>query len=614
MAVNLLQNLNDIQREAVEACEGPVLILAGAGSGKTRVLTHKAAYLIEEKHLHPQSILAITFTNKAAAEMKERILHLIRGAAPTMGTFHSICAKILRIEGEAIGIPRSFVIYDDADQKEIVRQCLKDLNIPLNKISPSAVLATISNAKNELISEEEYPQYARGFFQENVAKVYLRYQRYLDEQGALDFDDLMTKTIKLFTTVDPILQKYQDRYHYVLVDEYQDTNHAQYMITKLLAQKWHNITVVGDASQSIYSFRGADYRNIVNFERDYPDAKIFNLEENYRSTQNILDAAFNVISKNASHPILKLWTRKEGGEKVFLHEAHDEDQEAKFIIDKINNLILQNKSYNLNSFAILYRTNAQSRSLEEAFLRASIPYTLVGGIRFYERKEIKDVLAYLRLMNNPLDLVSLQRANKIGKRRLANFEEAAKEMRGQELKTIEILDRVLSATEYFSYLDDGSEESLMRIENVKELRSVAQEFPVLYDFLENVALVEQDTYATEGRKMKTTEKQEAVTLMTLHAAKGLEFPVVFMVGMEEGIFPHSRSLLDPQQLEEERRLCYVGITRAQELLFLTYTQNRLIYGARANAMLSRFVLDIPQELMELTTPYATDRRHWSDPF
>lgn len=618
MPVNLLKDLNPTQLKAVQETQGPILILAGAGSGKTRVLTYKAAYLLLELKINPLAVLCVTFTNKAANEMKERVARLLGSLVtrsdpntqqpsdpatqtPAMGTFHAICAKMLRIDGEAIGIPRGFVIYDTNDQKDLVKQCLADLNLPVSKISPNAVLHTISGAKSELIGHLEYPQYARGYFQENCARVYLRYQKYLEENGALDFDDLLMRTVELFTKAPHILEKYQQRYRYILVDEYQDTNHAQYIITKQLAKRWRNICVVGDASQSIYSFRGADFRNIVNFQKDYPDAKIFNLEENYRSTQNILDSAYAVISKNTTHPILKLVTNRDTGEKVYLYEARDEMQEAKFIINEIHRLIKSNKNYDLNNFAVLYRTNAQSRTIEEAFLEAGIPYTLVGGIRFYERKEIKDVLSYLRLIANPLDLVSLNRAVKIGKKRLADFEAAAKELRSQKLPTLEVLDLVLKATNYLTYLDDGTDEGATRIENVKELRSVAQEFPNIDDFLENVALVEQDTYAADGRKMKNRQDTEAVTLMTLHAAKGLEFSVVFMVGLEEGLFPHARSLLEPMELEEERRLCYVGITRAKDLLYLTYTQNRLIFGSRANAMISRFVLDIPQELMQFTS-------------
>ena len=617
----LLDDLNPKQQQAVKATEGPCLILAGAGSGKTRVLTYRVAYLISEKKIPPENILVLTFTNRAADEMMQRIRKLLNhqpstiNHEPIMGTFHSFCAKILRREGKILGLPPGFAIYDESDALDAIKEAMGNLNIATQKTSPSSVRATISQAKNELISSLEYPQYARGYFQETVAKIYLEYQKILENNQALDFDDLLLKTIKLFQFEPTILTKYQIQFKYILIDEYQDTNPAQYLISKYLANRHKNICVVGDASQSIYSFRGADFRNIVNFEKDYSTCKIFNLEQNYRSTQNILDVAHSIISKNSAHPILKLWTLKDGGEKIAVVEVRSEVEEALFIINVIlsetkdinkldSSLIVQNdKKGNLSDYAVLYRTNAQSRALEEQFLRAGVPYKLVGGVSFYERKEIKDVLAYLRLMQNPKDSVSLKRAEKIGKGRLEkvleitmSFLSNGEDSHGPPLAdlgmtTIELLDLILQKTGYLAYLDDGTEMGKNRVENVKELRSVAEEFPNLVDFLENVALVEK------GYEPGKKDTPDAVTLMTLHSAKGLEFPTVFMVGMEEGLFPHSRSMLDVAELEEERRLCYVGITRAKEKLYLTYTRQRLYFGTRSNNLISRFLSDIPEELI-----------------
>ncbi len=586
---SLLDDLNSSQQQAVKATEGPNLILAGAGSGKTRVLTYKVAYLIAEKKIPPENILCLTFTNKAAGEMVERIKKLI-GYLPTqplMGTFHSFCAKILRREGKVLGLPFGFAIYDESDSLDAVKEAMSSLNIATQKTSPFSVRATISGAKNELISSLEYPRYARGYFQELVAKIYPEYQKILERNHALDFDDLLSYVIKLFQKEPSILTGYQIQFRYILIDEYQDTNPAQYLISKYLSNRHKNICVVGDASQSIYSFRGADFRNIVNFQKDYPHVKVFNLEQNYRSTQNILDAAHAVISKNKSHPILKLWTDKDNGEKVEIVELKNEVEETLFIISKIKKP--------LSDFAVLYRTNAQSRTLEEQFLKAGIPYKLVGGISFYTRKEIKDVLSYLRLLQNPKDSVSLKRAEKIGKGRLAKVMELFTEVSPQldKYSTLNLLDLILARTEYMTYLNDESKEGKTRVENVKELRSVAEEFPNLTEFLENVALVENGNL----KRQTTNDSQDAVTFMTLHSAKGLEFPVVFMIGMEEGLFPHSRSMLDVSQLEEERRLCYVGITRAKTRLFLTYTRQRLYFGQRTNNLVSRFLSDIPQNLI-----------------
>ncbi len=595
MISNLLQDLNSQQQLAVMATDGPVVILAGAGSGKTKVLTYRVAYLIQEKKVNPESILMVTFTNKAANEMKERIKSLISklqapsSNLPYAGTFHSLCAKILRKEGKYLGLPTNYLIYDEDDSLSAIKEVMQKLDISPKNFNPKAVLTTISQAKNELISALEYPQYARGFFQETVARIYLIYQRTLKESDALDFDDLLMETVRLFQKETGVLTKYQETFRYILVDEYQDTNHAQAVLIKLLAKKYKNICVVGDASQSIYGWRGANFRNVLEFKDNFPTLRTFNLEQNYRSTQRILDAAHAVIRHNTSHPVLKLWTDNPAGTKLYLYEGRSEKDEAEFILQTV-------KNGPLNDFVILYRTNAQSRVFEEAFLHQGIPYTLVGGVRFYERKEIKDVLAYLRVLANPKDTVSYKRIEKLGKGRLEKFLEFSQEIKVKDLTTMEILDKVLKATGYLELFNPEVEEDLYRLENIKELRSVATEFPDLINFLENVALVEQE-YLPE-RSLGNNDKKNAVTLMTLHAAKGLEFPVVFMVGMEEGLFPHSRSLMDREELEEERRLCYVGITRAKKQIYFTYARRRLFFGQRTSNIISRFLTDIPEELLE----------------
>lgn len=605
MISGLLNDLNPNQQKAVVHTDGPVLILAGAGSGKTRVLTYRVAYLIEQHKADPHNILMVTFTNKAASAMKERIRAIVHTKElPYAGTFHSLCAKILRIDGKYINVPQNFVIYDDSDQIDAIKDVMKKLDISVKNYNPRAVLATISQAKNELIPALEYPNIARGNFQETVARVYLGYQKLLLENEALDFDDLLMKTVQLFSRNPEVLGKYQEKYHYILVDEYQDTNKAQYVLTKQLSARWRNICVVGDASQSIYRWRGADFRNITNFRSDFPDVAVFNLEQNYRSTQMILNAAYGVISKNTSHPILKLWTDKKGGDHITLYEARNEQDEATFLI----HMILQSGKP-FSDFAVLYRTNAQSRVLEEAFLHAGVPYTLVGGTRFYERKEIKDVLAYLRILSNPKDTVSYNRIEKLGKGRLAKFlsfaDRIAKDNTLIALSTLELLDTTIEATGYLELYDANVEEEAYRLENIKELRSVATEFPVLSEFLENVALVEQE-YIPKNVK-ETPGARQAVTLMTLHAAKGLEFPIVAIVGMEEGIFPHSRSLMEKDEIEEERRLCYVGITRAKEKLYLTYANRRLFFGTRTQNMISRFIADIPESALDVQVSLDANR-------
>lgn len=617
MVLPYLNGLNEAQKQAVLHTQGPALILAGAGSGKTKVLTHRVAYLIAAKKIAPYNILMCTFTNKAAQEMRNRIQILLsatsngRTELPYAGTFHALSVRILRRDGQHIGIPSNFVIYDEQDQLDAVKNIMKILDISVKNCNPRAILHTISEAKNELISATEYPQYARGYFQETVAKIYLEYQKLLAENLALDFDDLLARTVYLFQKKPEVLGKYQETYKYIVVDEYQDTNKAQYILTKLLSGRYRNISVVGDASQSIYRWRGADFRNILNFKSDFPDVAEYHLEQNYRSTQIILNAAFAVISKNTSHPILKLWTSNKEGEQIQLYEARNEQDEAAFIVTTV---LQANRPF--TDFAVLYRTNAQSRVLEEAFLHAGIPYILVGGTRFYERKEIKDVLAYLRLLSNPKDTVSYSRIQKIGKGRLEKFDRFAQEVINDnklvEFATLELLDLVLERTDYLSLYDANVEEEAYRLENIKELRSVAAEFPELEAFLENVALVERE-YEPDIVRAREQSKS-AITLMTMHAAKGLEFPVVFVVGMEEGLFPHSRALMDREELEEERRLCYVAFTRAKTHLYLTYANKRLFFGTRTQNTVSRFIADIPEEVLTQRVSLGYDRGFREDDF
>lgn len=598
----LLTNLNPEQKLAVTYTEGPLLVLAGAGSGKTKVLTHRVAYFISKNLINPENALLLTFTNKAANEMKTRILDLTDGNAPMTGTFHSFCAKILRLDGRHIGIPINFIIYDDQDQKDAVKDIMEKLNISTDQFNPASILNGISEAKNQMLTPDEYVNFVRGEWQEIVSKVYIEYEKMLKEIGALDFDDLLIKTVKLFKEAPEILEKWQRQLTHIFVDEWQDTNKIQYTLTKLLVGKRKNITAVGDASQSIYSWRGADYRNINFLIRDYPDIKVINLEQNYRSTQNILDAANLVISKNTSHPILKLWTEKKAGAKIRLYAARNGFDEGDFVVNEIKSLISESvgAKFVYRDIAVLYRTNAQSRVLEEALLHAGIPYTLVGGVRFYDRKEIKDVISYIKYLVNPKDSVSRKRIEKIGVRRFEKFEEFRTGLPNLEgLTTLDILDAVIQKADYLSLFQKETEENLARLENIKELRSVATEWPNINEFLENVALVEASQ--TDSKRLISStvnQSRDAITLMTLHAAKGLEFPVVFIVGMEEGLFPHSRSLMDTNQLEEERRLAYVGITRAKEILYLTYASSRLYFGEKLSNPPSRFITDIPENLIE----------------
>jgi len=600
---SILAHLNPPQQAAVTYGEGPLLILAGPGSGKTRALTHRAAYLIKEKQVPPENILLLTFTNKAADEMKIRLQKLLVPSVnsinsvnsvslPFAGTFHSFCARVLRRYGQAIGIPPGFTIYDTSDQKEAIKQTLRKLNFSEKKLAPTAVLKTISQAKNEMITATEYPQYARGPWQRDVAEIYLAYEKMLRQYQALDFDDLLLKTVQLFHSHPEVLANYQNQFQYILIDEYQDTNQAQYLLTRQLVGKWRNLCAVGDASQAIYGFRGANYRNLLTLQQDFVDLKTINVEQNYRSTQTILSAANAMIKKNASHPVLNLWTQNGAGDPVALYEARSEIDEADFIVNTVATQTLRQPSFSPADFAILYRTNAQSRTLEEAFLHAGLPYRLVGGTRFYDRKEIKDCLAYLKYWTNPQDKVAFKRIEQIGKRRAEKFLKF-KEKQAPSLSTLKLLDKILQTTAYLELFDSQSETDLAKLENIKELRSVATQHPDLNNFLENVALVEQ-----ENGVDRVDQVNQGVTLMTAHAAKGTEFPIVFVVGLEEGLFPHSRSLLEKDKIEEERRLFYVAMTRAKSRLFLSYARRRLYFGQRTSNPLSRFVNDIPTDLLE----------------
>ena len=607
MSNKLLSNLNREQKLGVTYEGGPLLVLAGAGSGKTRVLTHRVAWFIAQKKVRPEQVLLLTFTNKAAGEMKERVLKLTRQVPSFAGTFHSFCVRVLRREGEKIDIPRDFLIYDQDDSKEAIKQVLNDLNMSADKNNPSAISAQISEAKNQMLSPGQYAEFANGEWQEKVFKVWVGYEALLKKIGALDFDDLLIKAVEVFEKSPHTLSRWQQMLTHVYVDEWQDTNKTQYRLTKLivgepsgpeaLKGRGQNLTAVGDFSQSIYSWRGADFRNLNYLIKDFPNIKVVNLEQNYRSTQVILDAANAVIKKNTSHPVLSLWTDNKGGAKIKIYRSTSELDEASFVVNQINEL-MGNKTA-LSDIAVLYRTNAQSRVLEEALLHEGLPYTLVGGVRFYSRSEIKDVLSYLRLLVNPKDTISQKRIENLGKRRFEKFKKFVRSLAKNWQKiytTLDLMDLVLQKTDYFSKYQTQSEENLMRLENIKELRSVATEFPNIHEFLENVALVEAEQ-SYKGVINPQAENKGKITLMTLHAAKGLEFSIVFIIGMEEGLFPHSRSLFDINELEEERRLCYVGMTRAKELLYLTYANRRLFFGQRTSNPPSRFIIDIPEALL-----------------
>lgn len=644
----LLNGLNPEQQRAVKTTDGPLLLMAGAGSGKTRVLTHRIAYLMVEKRVNPYNILAITFTNKAAREMKDRIYKMMGGVADEIwiSTFHSMCVRILRRDIDRLGYNRNFTILDSTDQQSVIKAILKEKNIDPKKFDPRAILGSISSAKNELKTPEDFSKTAGGYYDQVVADVYELYQKRLRKNQALDFDDLIMVTIQLFQRVPEVLEYYQRKFQYIHVDEYQDTNRAQYMLVKFLANRFQNLCVVGDSDQSIYRWRGADIANILSFEKDYPNAKVILLEQNYRSTKTILYAANEVIKNNLNRKAKNLWTENAEGNKIHYYRADSEQTEAQFVAGKIKEQVDSGKR-KYSEFAILYRTNAQSRVMEEVLLKSNIEYSIVGGIKFYDRKEIKDILAYLRLIANPDDDISLQRVINVPKRgigsssidKIANFAalhdmsmyealssidliglspkitKAAAEFRDlitgytnmQEfLSVTELVEEVLEKTGYREMLKaEKSIEAESRLENLDEFLSVTQSFEdgnedkSLVAFLTDLALVADiDKLDEDGAKTDT------VVLMTLHSAKGLEFPVVFLMGLEEGVFPHSRSLMEEAEMEEERRLAYVGITRAEEELYITNAQMRTLFGRTNMNPPSRFIGEIPDNLLEGVQPKA----------
>ncbi len=648
---SLTEGLNPAQADAVTSTEGPLLVVAGAGSGKTRVLTHRVAYLIRELGVSPSAILAITFTNKAAAEMKARVGKLVGPVSRSMwvSTFHSACVRILRREIHRFGYRASFSIYDGADSQRLISQCVAELNLDSKKFPPRAIKGAISSAKNELLDFETYAQQASGFYENKIAEVYKLYQQRLQEASAVDFDDLLVLTVQLFQAFPEVLETYQNRFQYLHVDEYQDTNQAQYELVTMLAAKHGNICVVGDEAQSIYAFRGADLRNIMNFEKDYPNAKVVVLDQNYRSTETILDAANAVIANNRSQRAKHLWTDLGVGASIKLYKAQDEQDEAEFVADRVREL--QAKGFDLRDMAVFYRTNAQSRVMESVFLRHSIPYKVVGGQKFYDRREIKDAVAYLKAVVNPDDQVALKRIINVPKRsigmtsvahvdrfadanRITFFEALKRSAENTRLTSraqrsiAEFLivmesvteaagsgpgpamQAVLEATGMVAEIEaDGTIEALGRVENLRELLVGVDEFedlrkiqPIdgvewedlsgfeqLHEYLATVSLVSE---------LDSLDDTGYFTLMTIHNAKGLEYPVVFLAGLEEGVFPHMRSLGEPEQLEEERRLAYVGITRAQDLLFLTLATKRSLWGGANYNSPSRFLKEIPRSLME----------------
>lgn len=652
--MDLLNGLNLAQKKAVQVASGPLLILAGAGSGKTKTLTHRIAYLIANDSIMPEEILAVTFTNKAAKEMRERLAILLgksslsRNFMPWMGTFHSICVKILRIDGDYIDIPKNFVIYDEDDRQGLVKQAIKQLNIGDQNVKPKLVSSVISSSKNEMIGPNDYFATAKTPYYKNIAKIYEKYEQLRKKAGALDFDDLLLETVHLLRDNSKIRNKWRGQFKHILVDEYQDTNAAQYSIIKLLVNEKKNICVVGDDWQSIYSWRGADFTNILNFEKDFKGAVVIKLEENYRSTGNILDAAGNVIAKNTQRTDKKLWTKAGAGSPVQVFEVNDEAEEANLVAEKIVSQI-NTSARKYGDFAVLYRTNAQSYTLERAFLRFHIPYQIIGGVRFYDRKEIKDIIAYLRLIYQPQDRMSFSRianvpTRGIGAASLEKFldwqmtsdmdilsalinvdqidaitprAKKALLQLGEKLQIIramiddftpsEIIEKTLNLTSYREFISDGTPVTEERLENIGSLLSDSQAFATLPDFLEEVALMSSFDVGNSGQK---------VTLMTLHAAKGLEFPVVFIVGLEEGILPHSRVYESgPAELEEERRLMYVGMTRAKQELNLVYADSRLQFGNRCYNPMSRFIEEMGEAVclpQSIKTEFIPEQEFYSD--
>lgn len=643
-AEKILEGLNPQQREAVTTIDGPILIQAGAGSGKTKTLTHRIAYLIATGHARPAEILAVTFTNKAAGEMRERLANILdtentRSFMPWMGTFHSIAVKILRYYGEAIGIDHNFVIFDESDKQTLVKSIMRSMGASEKEFKPRTIISYISNAKNALQAPDEFAAHAETPIQRMTAEVYDRYEKRLKDNVALDFDDLLLDTVKLLKESDTVRQKLQQRFKFILIDEYQDTNKAQYQIVKLLLNDKHNICAVGDDWQSIYSWRGADFTNILNFEKDFPGTKVIKLEQNYRSTSAILNAAHNVIVKNEQRSDKKLWTRQGEGAPVEFVEARNDLDEASRVANRISSEVgLGLRHY--RDYAVLYRTNAQSRVFEQMFIRSQVPYRVVGGLRFYDRAEIKDLTAYLKLLYQPHDTVSFRRIVNVPKRGLGEVSvgkflawqestgqsviealgnvaicpdvtaRAAKSLSelGADLKDLSaeaetatpdvLLTDLIKRFGYDSYIDDGTDQGDAKRENVDELITMAKEYGDLESFLAEVALVSSADAVND---------EDAVTLMTLHAAKGLEFPVVFMVGLEDGLFPNARCEIDPAKLEEERRLCYVGMTRAREQLIMSFADERMLHGERRYNMPSPFILDAGgKDALEMQRDERTD--------
>lgn len=640
---SLLRGLNEQQREAVIHTEGPLLIMAGAGSGKTRVLTHRIAYLLAEKGVAARNILAITFTNKAAREMKDRVSRLVGAESEYMwvSTFHSMCVRILRRDIDRIGYNSNFTILDSSDQLSVIKQILKNLNIDPKKFDPRAMLGQISAAKNELITPEVYNKQVGNFYERQVGQIYEAYQKMLVKNQSLDFDDLIMQTIHLFKRVPEVLEYYQRRFQYIHVDEYQDTNHAQYALVKMLGSRYQNLCVVGDSDQSIYRWRGADIANILTFEKDYPSSRTIFLEQNYRSTKCILKAANHVIANNSGRKPKNLWTENPDGKHIHYFQGATEQEEALFVTEKIQQLTKE-EGYSLSDVAILYRTNAQSRAIEDTLVKSNIPYQMVGGTKFYERKEIKDMVAYLRLIANPNDDLSFERVVNVPKRGIGktsierlreyaalhdiSFNEAVKEIdftgvpkkaanalveftelirtlskQQAFLTATDMVEAVLKQTGYETMLkNERSIEAHSRLENLEEFMTVTKDFEAssedktLIAFLTDLALIADIDQMDES----DTVDEDKITLMTLHAAKGLEFPVVFLIGMEENVFPHSRSMLDEEEMEEERRLAYVGITRAEKELYLTNAKMRTLFGRTNMNPISRFIHEIPEELLE----------------
>ena len=622
--MEILNSLNQKQRESVAIIGGPVLVIAGPGSGKTRCLTHRIAYLIKQ-NIPANNILAVTFTNKAAEEMRERVNHFVKSKSynqtPNIGTFHAICLQILKREIDKMGYKKNFVIYDKADQLSLIKRLIKELNLSTEQFKPSMISSIISRAKDELIDSNSYEEQAQDYFPQTTARIYQGYQQALKKSNALDFDDLIMLTAKLFQENPETLKKYQDKWQYLLVDEAHDTNTSQYVLVNLLAQEHKNLWLIADPDQSIYSWRGADFRNIMNFEKDYPEAKVILLEENYRSTKNILEAGHCIINKNTDRKEKNLWTKNPTGSLINIIQTDNEKAEGNFLIEEIETLIREN-GLKLSDFTVLYRTNAQSRAVEEAFLKENIPYKIIGTVKFYERKEIKDMLSYLKLISNSKDLVSLQRIINTPTRRLAKFAKNINELNllekcptqltdfynsidelrkiSKEKSLTELIDEIIKKTDYEKYIKikypQTSEEGEMRWENIQELFTVASKYDSLKKGIGLEKFLEEITLLTSSDEVETNKN--LVNLMTIHCAKGLEFPVVFIVGFEDGIFPHSRSQLDPEQMEEERRLCYVGITRAKEKAYFIFSQQRQFWGQTMVNPPSRFLNDIPEHLIE----------------